>query len=143
MHEIDAATSGLMAKWCRAPLRPFPAQPLHEVKDYFGERIGLYFAFMQMLVRSLVLPSALGLGVIIGAFYFNGGDSTPLDNPISPLYSVVILVWVSVFAKVWRGEQVNSGSIPDCRLSRPTLCHSHTHMQMRAHQKENPRIDKV
>ena len=34
-------------------------QPLDEVRDYFGEKIALYFAFIEELTVALLVPSAL------------------------------------------------------------------------------------
>ena len=48
MHDLDATNGKLMESWCKKPLSFLPAQPLDDVKDYFGERVGLYFAFMQV-----------------------------------------------------------------------------------------------
>lgn len=37
--------------------------PLDEVKDYFGEKIGLYFAFLKYYVKWLRTPAVLGIFV--------------------------------------------------------------------------------
>lgn len=34
---------------------------LDEIKDYFGERIGLYFAYLQHYVEALMVPAFFGL----------------------------------------------------------------------------------
>jgi Calcium-activated chloride channel len=42
------------------------SQPADEIKDYFGERIGLYFAYLQYYVQSLMLPAAFGVIAFVG-----------------------------------------------------------------------------
>lgn len=37
--------------------------PLDEVKDYFGEKIGLYFAFLKYYGKWLRIPAVLGIFV--------------------------------------------------------------------------------
>ena len=47
--------------WCK----PFKFQPLWKVRNYFGEKIGLYFAWSGSLITSLWIPALFGLGVFI------------------------------------------------------------------------------
>ena len=39
---------------------------LDDIKDYFGERIGLYFLYLQHYVTLLIVPAFLGLITYIG-----------------------------------------------------------------------------
>ena len=71
-----------------------------EVRDYFGEEIAIYFAFVQTLTSSLIAPSLVGLIAVGGIFVY--GTS---DNPLCPLYSVFILLWINGFCKAWRREE--------------------------------------
>ena len=38
-------------------------QPIHEIRDYFGEKIAFYFAWVSTLITSLWIPAVLGLVV--------------------------------------------------------------------------------
>ena len=40
-------------------------QPLWKIRNYFGEKIGLYFAWAGMLLTSLWLPTLFGLACFI------------------------------------------------------------------------------
>lgn len=40
-----------------------------DVKDYFGERVGLYFLYLQHYVTLLIIPGILGLITYIGKIY--------------------------------------------------------------------------
>ena len=68
----------LMRRWCLAPLQMRPDQPLDEVRDYFGEQIAIYFAFVQTLTNSLIVPSAVGAVTVLGIFLYG-----TVDNPVS------------------------------------------------------------
>jgi hypothetical protein len=70
------------------------------VRDYFGEKIAFYFAFIEELTSALIIPSIAG-GVVLSAAYIY--DSA--DNPLAPLYSMVVLVWITWFIKRWTRRQ--------------------------------------
>ena len=38
-------------------------QPLWKIRNYFGEEIALYFAWVGLLIGSIMLPMLMGLGV--------------------------------------------------------------------------------
>jgi hypothetical protein len=100
VHEVGITGSVLMAKWALKPLRVFPHQPLDDIRDYFGERIAMYFAFMQCLTRHLVAPSLAGVAVIVVGLYYGSAD-----NPASPIYSLIMMGWLPYFCKQWRAEE--------------------------------------
>lgn len=43
-------------------------QPLHNIRNYLGEKIGFYFAFMDFYVKAMIVPSILGLIVLLYGF---------------------------------------------------------------------------
>lgn len=60
------------------------------IKDQYGEAVGLYFCFLTTYTKSLTVISALGV-----PFYFFG-------SPYSPLYSILLLLWSTIFVEYWR-----------------------------------------
>ncbi|KAJ7599368.1 calcium-activated chloride channel-domain-containing protein [Mycena floridula] len=60
------------------------------IREQFGDSVSLYFSFLHFYSRALMLPA--GLGVV---FYFFG-------SPYSPLYSILLLLWSTVFVEWWR-----------------------------------------
>ncbi|KAI8815815.1 calcium-activated chloride channel-domain-containing protein [Fimicolochytrium jonesii] len=64
-------------------------QDIDAIRDYAGEKVAFYFAFLRFYVQSLIIPSVIG-----GIAYLWQGD-------FSPVYGVLIIVWSVVFIAVW------------------------------------------
>ncbi len=67
LHEYDMLKR-LQIKWLNLFGAPW-TQPLDDVKDYFGERIGLYFLFLQHYTTLLIVPAIVGAITFIGIFF--------------------------------------------------------------------------
>jgi hypothetical protein len=53
----------LKTSWLEAPVWALPwSQPLGLIKEYFGEKIALYFSFMSHYTQALLVPAILGVG---------------------------------------------------------------------------------
>lgn len=52
----------LRVKWAR---RFWKNQPLDLVNAYYGERVGIYFAWLGHYTKWLTLPAAVGMAVFI------------------------------------------------------------------------------
>lgn len=44
-------------------------QPLDEVKDYFGVKIAMYYAWLGFYTNMLVIPSVLGVLAFLNSFF--------------------------------------------------------------------------
>ena len=100
IHDVAISQGRLMNSWCLASVKWWPSQPLDEVRDYFGERVALYFAFVQHLTRAMLLPSAVGAVAIAYGFVYGS-----IDNLFTPLYSLFVMIWMPWFCKSWRREE--------------------------------------
>ena len=78
----------LRSKWCFQ----FKKQPFNLIRNYFGEKITFYFAFLQFYTDFLKIPSILGL-----VQWFIGG--------INPWFSIFNMIWVIIFLKRWKRRQ--------------------------------------
>ena len=87
-------------------------QPLEEIRDYFGDDVGLYFSWLGTYTRMLFLQSTLGLFVMLyqpiaGAEYpecdfFGCGVAY---NPLTIYYSVYVGIWSTLFIETWHRRE--------------------------------------
>ncbi|TYZ62545.1 hypothetical protein PybrP1_009665 [[Pythium] brassicae (nom. inval.)] len=95
LHD-DAERSELVARWVK---QWRSAQPIHDIRAYFGDEIGFYFAFLGAYSRWLAAPAALGVLVFLSEFvsswsvYGRG------------VYSLVITSWATAFLKSWKRQE--------------------------------------
>jgi len=75
-------------------------QPLDKIRDYFGEEIAIYFAFLGFYTLSLV---PLGLFGII-TYYFQS-QNVHHDTVHAFVYAAVCCGWAVVFTNLWKREQ--------------------------------------
>jgi hypothetical protein len=98
IHEFDELKK-LTLVWLTLWAWPW-SQPIDKVKDYFGERIGFYFLFLQHYVTMLMWPALLGSVTYVVQVI--GG--TP-ENPLMPYFTVVMVLWSTFFVELWRRRQ--------------------------------------
>ena len=70
---------------------------LDEIRNYYGEEIGFYFAWLSFYTSWLILPSIAGAGLFGLQLY-----AKSLDNPLAAIYAVVMALWATGFIVCWR-----------------------------------------
>eukprot|EP01099_Mayorella_cantabrigiensis_P005151 TRINITY_DN402_c0_g1_i8.p1 TRINITY_DN402_c0_g1~~TRINITY_DN402_c0_g1_i8.p1 ORF type:complete len:431 (+),score=85.81 TRINITY_DN402_c0_g1_i8:497-1789(+) len=71
--------------------------PLHLLRRYFGEKIALYFAFLQHYLKWLFAPAFVGLAVFIVVLT----TEKHISDVTICLFSIFITIWATLFAKFW------------------------------------------
>ncbi|KAF9544569.1 Anoctamin-5 [Mortierella hygrophila] len=99
----------LLVKWAR---RFWRSQPLDLVNAYYGERIGVYFAWLGHYTKWLTLPAVIGMAVfvfgIINAARLNKLDATPnalfaiFDNVLTMPFALFMSMWSTVYIEFWK-----------------------------------------
>jgi hypothetical protein len=92
-------TSELSNEWLRMSAMPWE-QPLFAIKEYFGEKIGLYFTFMSHYTRWLLFPAVVGLPVQL--YTWATGDYA---NYSLPIYAFVMAMWAVMMLEFWKREE--------------------------------------
>lgn len=64
LQKPESLRQKLMDSWANWR-NVFSLQPIHQIRNYFGEKIGFYFVFMDFYTKQLVFPSIVGLIVLI------------------------------------------------------------------------------
>ena len=71
-------------------------------KDYFGERIGLYFAWLGHYTSWLILASIAG---IVAWSFVQAGNNDP-NNFLMPYFAGFMAIWGTVFLEYWKRTEV-------------------------------------
>ena len=82
-----------------APLRCL-RQPLGRIRNYFGEQIALYFAWLQFYTEWLFYPSSVGLVPwSVGAIF---GDPWVVAGGY--FFSFFVMMWAAVYIEAWQSR---------------------------------------
>jgi hypothetical protein len=86
----------LTKKWMTTTALPHQ-QPLDEVKDYYGERIALYFKWIGHYSICLVPPAVVGFGCWCHVTSLNDAD---VDS--WPYFGLFVCLWCTLFLETWK-----------------------------------------
>ncbi|KAG8471076.1 hypothetical protein KFE25_009497 [Diacronema lutheri] len=93
----------LSAAWVHKYLSP---APVHAVREYFGERIGFYFAFFDEYIKFLRPLSIFSVATFAYQMYLTAQTSYwQTDNLLVPIYAIAICIWSTVMIETWKRRQ--------------------------------------
>ena len=122
--------------------------PIEAIVNYVGERIGFYFAWVELLILTMVFPAAIGTAffIIMSIYYsvqVHADDSVvpfaeraesvfaqTCDNYGTPAFSILMIVWGTVFAELWTRRESwyrflwNCEQVDDEKLENVAACSS-------------------
>jgi Calcium-activated chloride channel len=87
MQHEPTVKQDLKSRWVVAVQAPAKA-PLNDVRDYFGEKIALYFHFMAHLTTWMLPLAALGLIV-----YAVTTGTHDIQHPIAIAFALFVVIW--------------------------------------------------
>jgi hypothetical protein len=91
----------LYKKW---DLKYFSTEiPMNGIKNYFGEKIAMYFGFLAHFTNMLILPGVIGAIIFIVQLSV-GMDTSPI-LVINAIYCFFISVWATFFIEFWRRKE--------------------------------------
>jgi hypothetical protein len=99
LHDKEEKRS-LLHKWLKYYQLPWN-QPIDEVKDYFGEKIGLYFLWLGHYTTWLLPASVCGILAWIDVA-LNGNDP---NVPGTAIFAVFVGLWTTMFTEFWKRKQ--------------------------------------
>ncbi|CAM9350095.1 unnamed protein product [Choristocarpus tenellus] len=76
-------------------------QPIDDVKDYFGEKVGLYFLWLSHYTTWLMPASFFG---ILAWVHVAMNDNDPNDLG-SAIFSIFIGLWSTLFTEFWKRKE--------------------------------------
>jgi len=109
----DARTSGAPAVTHPAYLAEAPcpwywrpyAQPLREIRDYFGDEVALHFAWASYYARSLLVPLVAVLVLEVASQRSPGGLMSWRRGGYQVAIAVVVVLWCAIFVESWAVEE--------------------------------------
>lgn len=99
LHD-DVNLRELEAVWitlCQLPWN----QATGQVKDYYGEKIGLYFAWLGHYTQWLVLACILG---IIAYGFVQANEANP-NAVVMPYFAGLMALWASLYLESWKRKE--------------------------------------
>ncbi|KAL9707566.1 hypothetical protein quinque_011084 [Culex quinquefasciatus] len=73
-------------------VKPTKHQPIDEIRDYFGESVGMYFSFLGFYTYALIVPTVLGLLQMV----------LSEETETVPFFCIFYVVWMKVFLELWK-----------------------------------------
>jgi hypothetical protein len=77
-------------------------QPIEEVRDYFGDAVAIYFAWMGLYAHCLIFPALFGFASFVWQTTLN---LSPDENPTTIPYSVFFAMWSISFLSAWKQRE--------------------------------------
>lgn len=77
--------------------------PLDKIKNYYGEKIALYFEFLKYFQLHLLIPGVLGLGVFIVQRVLE--QNNPAVLACNGFYCLFIIIWSTIFIEIWKRKE--------------------------------------
>lgn len=119
-RNADRDSRARLAKTWGSSSALFKAQPLDDIREYFGERIALYFAFLGFYTTWLWSASLVGVIVfiygIVNSFDIDNftasmvtGVSRVFDNALTIPFGAFIAIWATVYLEMWKRKQAYLG----------------------------------
>ena len=71
--------------------------PVPCIRDYFGEQIALYFAWVQLYTSMLVWPAILGLLSTFLQLSSSGWPSSPQSTGLTEPFALFLALWPQLF----------------------------------------------
>lgn len=96
LHDAVELTD-LQEKWLRMCQMPWK-QNVDAVKNYFGEKIGLFFLFLGHYTTWSVSAAIAGLTV---SLVVAGSNDNP-NSSIIPFFAAFVSIWSTTFLEYWK-----------------------------------------
>jgi len=84
-------------------LNPRTPLPVQAMRNYYGEEVAYYFAWMNFYTKALIFPGIFGL--IVSTLRTFRGVSIDTDT-LTPFHGLFTFIWAIMFIQFWSREEV-------------------------------------
>jgi len=98
--------------------------PIHDIKNYYGEEVAFYFAWMSFLTWALFPVAIFGVAL----FLHRPKGITVDDSPYLPAYALLMAFWTIIYTKCWRRKEHElalswgTSAVEKAEVLRPEFC---------------------
>jgi hypothetical protein len=97
IHEADRVT-WFQSNWVLS--MPWHEAPIDEIRNYFGEKIAFYFAWLTHFTNWLVAPGFVG---VLLAFYLVSRKVEEVNRSvIGPVFGIFLMIYMTVYLEFWK-----------------------------------------
>jgi hypothetical protein len=79
---------------------PWNNSPIDEIRNYFGEKIAFYFAWLSHFTAWLVAPGFVG--VLLAFFLVSRKIEEVNRSIIGPIFGVLLMIYMTVYLEFWK-----------------------------------------
>jgi len=90
----------LWDKWIASSLFYIPFELQCEIREYFGEKVGLYFTFLNHYVLALIIPAFFGI-----IAYALVAHHQTWENGFIAFYAICITLWGIIYLELWKRRE--------------------------------------
>lgn len=76
--------------------------PATKIRDYFGEKIAMYFSFLSYYTFYLIFPGVLGIPVFICQFW----PRATWNQTINAVYACFMVIWMIMLFEGWKRKEI-------------------------------------
>jgi len=88
----------------RDTLNLMTSPPVHAIRNYYGEGVAFYFAWMDFVSKWIRIPGIIGLIV----YCVRKRRGYTIDNcDLTPFFGIVIFVWATIFNRFWERREAS------------------------------------
>ena len=97
----DPKPKGLLNKWSES-LR-FTSLPINKIRNYFGEKIAMYFSFVSFFGSFLSIPSLIGVVIFVLQRLYSAESSIVIIS--NTFYCIYVAIWAACFIEFWKRKE--------------------------------------
>ena len=79
--------------------------PLNAIRDYYGEKIAMYFSFAAFSANSYLWPGVIGLVVFIIQRIYSKDHDEELVIIMNALFTLIFCCWCTFYLEMWNRKQ--------------------------------------